>query len=93
MKLYIGVLKSSEGEFVFCKSIKNCILEVNKLKIKKFLLDSCSMGNICRDYNKIYNIIKFLNSKFECFNSSEIVKIQKFMKVYKNFSLYMSLEE
>ncbi|MDB2481796.1 hypothetical protein N9W84_01355, partial [bacterium] len=78
MKLYLGVFSHrDDSNFKFTGHIENCILDISSLeddgidKISDFILKSCELeARPCLDYNKCFNIIKFLYSKYSAITSS-----------------------
>jgi len=101
MKLYLGVFSHrDDSNFQFTDHIENCILDISSLedngidKVSNFILNSCELkSRPCLDYNKCFNIIKFLYSKYSVITSPNLIKIQSFMKMYKGFPVYMVLKD
>ena len=96
------VLCSNEFEdkkgFRYSETICNKILFLNSIeKYKKervisFLDDACGLfDNHIYDYNKISNILKMLHTNFEVIDEDTLLKIQKFLFMYKQFGMSLFL--
>tara|TARA_B100000579_G_scaffold436737_2_gene463647 strand:- start:907 stop:1224 length:318 start_codon:yes stop_codon:yes gene_type:complete len=88
--------------FCYSKNIFNKILYLNKLdkskkdKVISFLDGACGLfDKEVYDYNKVSNIIKMLHTNFEVIDRDTLLKIQKFLIMYKHFgiSLFLVPEE
>jgi hypothetical protein len=101
MKLYLGVFShKDESSFSFTGHIENCILDTKEInddgidKVSSFLIGSCELKlRPCLDYNKCFNIIKFLYSKYSVISLDDLNKIQGFMRMYRGFPVYIRLNE
>lgn len=84
--------------FKYASTICNKILYLNKIEKEKkekvivFLDDACGLfDNHIYDYNKISNILKMLHTNFEVISEDVLLKIQKFLLMYKHFGLSLFL--
>lgn len=91
-----------EDGFCYSETICNKILFLNEIsndkkdRVLSFLDDACGLfdENIY-EYNKIANILKILNTNFEVIDKDMLLKIQKFLVMYKHFgiSLFLTPED
>jgi len=101
MKLYLGVFShKDESSFSFTGQVENCILDVDNIsdegidKVSSFLINSCELRERpCLDYNKCFNIVKYLYSKYSVISPDNLNKIQAFMRMYRGFPVYIVLKE
>ena len=87
-----------EDEFCFCEHISNVILDLYKLKnddkekIINFLDYTCGLfDKAIYDYNKCVNVINMLYSSYKVITKDMLVKIQKFLQMYRKFGIYLML--
>ncbi len=96
------ILSSNQYEdregFCYASTICNKILYLNKIdktkrdKVISFLDDACGLfDSHIYDYNKISNILKMLHTNFEVIDETMLLKIQKFLLMYKHFGLSLFL--
>ena len=86
------------GGFKYSETICNKILHLNVVrpdkanKVVSFLDDACGLfDKEIYDYNKIANILKILHTNFEVIDKEMLLKIQKFLVMYKHFGLSLFL--
>ena len=90
---YVG-----KDSFLFCKSVKNPIIDLSKItkdereKIINFLDDACGLfDSVCYNYNKCINIINMLYRQFGIISEESLHEIQAFLKMHKMCGIYIML--